>query len=146
MIIKRIYDKKDLLGRNFGSYNKGYDMRKAFKYASRKFGTTEHTSTSAPLRLTGNLLSSIKVDYTGSSATRGRVRINFKIGVNNSQALKALGLQSTTGYTRSGTYAKKEWLFLGISTRLDEDKKIIKFLKRQLAIQSGVIKQKFGES
>lgn len=119
LIIARTQDGFDIYGRKFGGYNASYDKKKAFKYASKRDGLTSYASSSKSnkLQLTGNLFSSIFAKTKSVRVINGRVQIVVNIGIKGrDNQEKAIGLQSTTGYTRGGgSYSKKSWEFFGIS-------------------------------
>ncbi|MCX7909591.1 MAG: hypothetical protein N2560_08765 [Ignavibacteria bacterium] len=140
LILERILAGYDLESRKFGNYNVSYNKKYAFKYASKKFGTTQFASSSTKdkLRLTGRLLSSIDVKPTGLETQLRKVNMNFLVFLNDpTQIPKAIGLQSTTGVARNRTtYAKKAYTFLGLAVRGPwrdrENREIQKFLLQKL--------------
>lgn len=119
LVIERTQAGYDVYSRRFGGYNKSYDKKQSYKYAARKYGTTEYSSSSTgdKLQLTGNLLSSIKSNKGRISVSKNGIFITFKVAVTGSKNLrKAEGLQSTTGHTRNGRrYAKKAFVFMGLA-------------------------------
>lgn len=120
LIIKRTSDGYDLQSRHFGRYNSGYNKKKALKYAKKRQGTTQYSSTSKSdyLRLTGNLMSSLETNKGRVTVMKNGIYITFKVFVTGSlNKLKAEGLQSTTGYTKKGSYAKKAYEFMGMAVR-----------------------------
>ena len=119
LVIKRTSDGYDLQSRRFGNYNAGYDKREALKYAKKKQGTTKFSSTSKSdkLRLTGNLMSSLETNKGRITIKSNGIFITFKVFVTGAKNIKkAEGLQSTTGYTKRGSYSKKSYEFMGMAT------------------------------
>ena len=143
IIIQRIKDGMDLSGQSFGGYNKSYDKKKSFNYATRKFGRTKYASNSEndKLQLTGHLLSGIQVTFVSSSNSVNKINMKFLINVRPELEPQQIGLESTSGSVRTKAgikkYAKKAWHFLGISKRLGEDKKILRFIQSYLGKRSG---------
>lgn len=136
IMIRRTQDGYDNRGRRFGNYNKSYDKSKAYARAKNK-GRFSSSSTSNKLQLSGELFRSLT--YKGAKITNSKTSINLKTtltidGIDNQ--LKAEGLQSTTGYSRKGTYSKKSWEFFGLSVsgdRVNQEKaEIMLFLIKEL--------------
>jgi len=143
LIIKRIYRGYNLEGEKFGRYNVGYNKGYAFRYvtgginspmASKYFRSpTEHASTSAPLRLSGQLLSNIKVQLLSTNVLTSIINVKYKISVPDEFKDQVIGLQSTTGTARDGSnYSKKAWTFLGLSKRLSEDVKVMEYFIKEI--------------
>jgi hypothetical protein len=143
-IIERVMNGLDLFGDKFGGYNASYKKKKAYQYATKKYGTYKFASTSAPLRLTGRLLSSIQVKIQEARTTGNVIKIKYLVTVPPELQPQVEGLQSTVGVARNQRrYSKKAWYFLGISTQLGEDNKLknlliapIKSMIRQAKIRT----------
>lgn len=136
MIIQRILDGKDLYGNKFGGYNKSYNKQKAWQYAARKYGTYKYSSSSedAKLRLTGRMLSKIRVQSGSVKKTKSLITMPFRIYPEPIIKEQVEGLQSTIGVARNGArYAKKAWYFMGLSKQLGEQTKLINYIVRQLS-------------
>lgn len=121
LILERILAGYDLESRKFGNYNASYNKAYAYKYAAKKYGTTEFASKSTKdkLRLTGRLLSSIDVKVRGIENQLRKATLYFLVYLKDpTQIPKAIGLQSTTGVARNHqTYSKKAYTFLGLAVR-----------------------------
>jgi len=149
MILERIFAGYDLMSRKFGNYNVSYDKKRAFKYASRRYGTTEYASSSTKdkLRLTGRLLSSLDVRMLGIESNLRQVKFKFLVYLKDpTQIPKAIGLQSTTGVARNHqVYSKKAYTFLGLAVsgawKNREDEEIKQFLFREVG---DIINRKVG--
>ena len=119
LIIKRTQEGYDVRSRKFGNYNRGYNKRKAQKYAAKRQSLTEYASTSnnKKLQLTGSLFSSLTTKTKLFTINKRGINIIIDVFIADSlNRLKAEGLQSTTGYSRGGAYSKKSWEFFGLAT------------------------------
>lgn len=118
LIIKRTQEGFDVKSRKFGNYNAGYNKVKAQKGAAKRSGMTSYASTSKSkkLQLTGSLFSSITTRPKKFVVNKRGIHIVLECFINDSlNQLKAEGLQSTTGRSRSGSYSKKSWEFFGLA-------------------------------
>lgn len=140
LVIFRINQGYDIHSRKFGGYNASYNKAKAYKYATSKFGKTEYASSSTnnKLRLTGNLLSGLKIQELSHFVNQNTAKIKLRMyleGAENQD--KAEGLMSTTGTARNRqTYSKKSYEFFGLavsgSFKVDETKKITAFIQHEI--------------
>lgn len=146
LIIARTQAGFDIHGRKFGGYNASYDKATAYKYAAKKHGLTSYASSSKSnkLQLTGNLFSSIIAKTKSVKVVNGRIQIIVNVGIQGREEQeKAIGLQSTTGYTRGGgSYSKKSWEFFGLSVsgsyRQNEKTEVLKEVSKVLGKQGGL--------
>ena len=126
---ERTADGIDVDGRKFGGYNRSYNKKKLMKkltgktpYAAKKQGDF--------LRLSGKLFSDMSAKVISVEQDLTSIKIKWLMYIKPRSVKKALGLQQSTGYTRSRTqYSKKAWRFFGLATggsqRREEERRLL---------------------
>jgi len=92
LIRKRTEVGTDINGANFKPYSLGYNKEKAYTYAARRYGTTEYSSKTMWLRLTGHLFSDMKYKIKSIQKGGAFATIIITIYIEPSSVPKAEGL------------------------------------------------------